>query len=279
MRRYTRAAMPADQRAHLDHLDRIYSDRHYGLYAELERSSNPIGPQSLHELAATLLTPDSRILDAGCRDAAHLVHLVRNNECQGVGVDPLRWHVERAGAAVTGNGLGSRVRVEQGVIEHLPHPPGSFDLIWCRDVLTLVPDLDAAAAEFARVLTPEGHAIIYLNVATDLMEPGEAERINGPLGNVAESMSRERVEGAFARAGLAVAEAREVGTEWREYEEETTRPVSDELLKLARLRRRRAQIVAGYGQETYDTAEASLHWLPYQLLGKLNPLIYVLRHA
>ena len=268
-----------NDRTRLDHLDRVYSDRHYPLYSELEVSSKTAGPQSLHELAATLLTSDSRILDAGCRDAQHLIHLVRANRCRGVGIDPLRWHVQRAVANVVGNGLGGTVHIEQGVIERLPHPAASFDLVWCRDVLTLVPDLDAAAAEFARVLTPEGHALIYVNVATDLLEPGEAERINGALGNVATSMDRVRLEAAFAQAGLSIMATREVGTEWREYEEETTRPVSDELLKLARLRRRRDEIIARYGQETYDTAEASLHWLPYQLLGKLHPIIYVLRRG
>ncbi|MEX1103972.1 MAG: class I SAM-dependent methyltransferase [Dehalococcoidia bacterium] len=271
------SAHEPDGRDRIAHLDRIYNDRHYPLYSDLEVSSHPAGPQSLHELAGSLLTTGSRILDAGCRDATHLIHLVRTNGCQGVGVDPLRWHVERAVTAVAGNGLGGSICIEQGVIERLPHPPASFDLVWCRDVLTLLPDLDTAAAEFARVLSPDGHAVIYVNVATELLEPREAERINGPLGNVAASMNRERIESAFARAGLAIAEVREVGTEWREYEEETTRPVSDELLKLARLRRRRDEIVSKYGQETYDTAEASLHWLPYQLLGKLNPIIYVLR--
>jgi hypothetical protein len=50
-----------------------------------------------------------------------------------------------------------------------------------------------------------------------------------------------------------------------------------DLLRLARLRRRRDAIVEEYGQELYDLAQASLSWLPYQMLGKLQPTMYILK--
>jgi hypothetical protein len=67
-----------------------------------------------------------------------------------------------------------------------------------------------------------------------------------------------------------------VGTEWREYEEERTKPASEELLQLARLRRNRQALMAEFGVRMYQVAEASAHWLPYILLGKLLPVMYVL---
>ncbi len=264
---------------HLDALARIYSTERYGLYEALEETSNPVGPLSLSELAGDLLTNHSRILDAGCRDARQLIYLVSTHGCEGVGIDPLAAHVEEAFRLVATAGIDSRVAIERGIVEYLPHRAGTFDLVWCRDVLTLVDDLDRALGEFTRVLSADGHMLIYLNVATDRLESREAERINGPLGNVASSMSQQRIEAAIGLAGLVITEVREIGTEWREYEEERTRPVSDDLLKLARLRRRRDEMISRFGQEAYDAAEASLHWLCYQLLGKLKPLVYLLRHA
>ena len=68
-----------------------------------------------------------------------------------------------------------------------------------------------------------------------------------------------------------------IGTEWREYEEERTQPVSEALLRLARLRRRRLEVIAKHGQEMYDLMQASLSWLPFQLLGKLKPIVYILK--
>ena len=68
-----------------------------------------------------------------------------------------------------------------------------------------------------------------------------------------------------------------IGTEWREYAEERTRPVSRDLLRLARLRRQRDRIVADAGEEIYRHIESTLHWAVYQFLGKLLPTIYVLR--
>jgi hypothetical protein len=70
-----------------------------------------------------------------------------------------------------------------------------------------------------------------------------------------------------------------IGTEWREHEEERTQPVSRDLLRLARLRRRREEIVEEYGQELYDVSQASLQWKTYLFLGKLQPTMYLLKRG
>lgn len=233
----------------------------------------------LHEVAGAYLRPDSLILDIGCRDAAHLIRLVQAHGCRGVGFDPLDWHVERALAAVEEAGLVERIRIEKGAIEEIEHPDDHFDFIWCRDVLELVDGLDLGLSEAARVLKRDGAMLVYTNFATELLEPAESARINGPLGNVLPNLGERSTEASFARAGLVVERKDAIGTEWREYEEERTRPVSRDLLSLARLRRRQQEIVERYGQELYEVAQASLQWRPYQLLGKLQPTMYVLRRS
>jgi ubiquinone/menaquinone biosynthesis C-methylase UbiE len=264
---------------HLDRLARVYSPHGRELKEVLDRSLDPRGPEMLLEAAGEHLTPDSLILDIGCRDARHLIELVQTHGCRGVGLDPLDWHIERARAAVDEAGLGNRIEIVEGVIERIDQPDERFDFVWCRDVLELVEDLDKDLAEAARVLKPDGAMLVYMNVATELFEPREAAMIHEPLGNVARNLDEEFVEAAFERAGLVIERKDVIGTEWRERDEEEGRPSSQNLLRLARLRRRREEIVAEYGQERFDIAQASLQWLTYQLLGKLKPTMYVLRHG
>ncbi|HEY1178628.1 MAG TPA: methyltransferase domain-containing protein, partial [Phytomonospora sp.] len=197
----------------------------------------------------------------------------------GVAADPVAVHIERARRKVAEAGLSQRIEVFHGVVEDLPRPDGSFDLVWCRDVLEQVAGLDGFTAAIARLLAPAGRVIAYTSVVTELLEPGEAAMLRRHMGNVHENLYEPRLLAAFADAGLTVERRISIGTEWREWAEERTRPVSESLLQLSRLRRRRAEIVAGHGREIYEHVEANLHWLLYQFIGKLDPLVYVLRGA
>ena len=128
-----------------------------------------------------------------------------------------------------------------------------------------------------RVLSSQGHLLLYSVFATERLEPGEAEAVHRPMGNIPTNYDRPRVERLLSEAGLSVERVEDVGTQWREYEEERTQSASEALLRLARLRHREAQIVAEFGQEEFDVEQASLHWLIYIFLGKLMPVMYVLR--
>jgi SAM-dependent methyltransferase len=144
-------------------------------------------------------------------------------------------------------------------------------------VLEVIPDLRAGLSELARVLKPGGSAVVYTVFATPRLEPGEAAAVNRPLGNVAQNLERAWVERAFRQEGFRIERLEEIGTEFREYDEERTQPVSESLLRLARLRRRRDEVIRRFGRGRYDVSEASLHWLAYLLMGKLEPVAYVLR--
>jgi ubiquinone/menaquinone biosynthesis C-methylase UbiE len=258
---------------------RIYSSRHYPLYEVLDESLNPRGPEMLFDVAGAYLNPESRILDIGCRDASYLIRLVQAHNCRGVGIDPVDWHLERARAAVDEAGIAARIEITKGVIEQIEQPDDQFDFIWCRDVLVLVQGLERGLTEAARVLKPDSVMLIYTNFATELFEPREAAMINEPLGVVSANLDEDFVEAAFQRAGLAIDRKDVIGTEWREHEDERGESVSRNLLRLARLRRRREEIVEQYGEELYDGAQASLQWTTYQFLGKLQPTMYVLKRV
>jgi SAM-dependent methyltransferase len=188
-------------------------------------------------------------------------------------------NIKRARAAVTAADLHQRIEIRPGVMEHTGEADASVDVVWCRDVLEVVPDLGAGLSEVARVLKSGGAAVIYTVFASPRLEPGEAAVINAPLGNQLQNLDRDWVERAFVQAGLRIERFDEIGTEFREYDEERTQPVSQNLLRLARLRRRREEIIERFGEDRYRVTEASLHWLAYLLMGKLDPVAYVLRRA
>jgi SAM-dependent methyltransferase len=262
---------------HVRRMSRAYSDETWDLYEQLDRSLDPDGPDSLLDLAAEFLPPGARMLDAGCRDAAYLIRLVRAHGASGVGVDPVAVHAEMARAAVAAAGLSERIGIVHGGVESLATPDAEFDLVWCRDVLEQVEPLEAFLRQCARVLK-SGHGMIaYTNLATDRLEPREVAMLSRHFGNVQRNLDEAHLAAAFDGAGLVVERREPVGTRWREYAEERTRPVSQSLLRLARLRRQRDSVVAARGQDVYDHVEANLHWLLFQFLGKLEPVTYVLR--
>ncbi|MCU1595343.1 MAG: putative methyltransferase [Frankiales bacterium] len=250
--------------------EEFYNPVFHELWDVLDVSLEPRGPDWLHEVVDTLVTPNSRVLDIGCRDAAHLVRIVQRNGCSAVGIDPVQWHLDRAAAAV-----GSLpIEVLAGVAEELPVPDGSVDVVWCRDVLQVVVDVPAAVREVARVLAPGGRALVYTVVATDALTADEyaSLRDSADLRQVDEA----QLESAFASAGLVVERKEVLGTEWREYDEERTKPVSQSLLRLARLRRQRSALVERFGSSVVDAADSSLQWGLFLILGKLKPVAYVL---
>jgi SAM-dependent methyltransferase len=263
---------------HLARLSRVYSNETWSVYELLDRSLDPRGPDWLHTRAGQFLRSGSVILDAGCRDGAHLIRLAQAHDLTGAGIEPVAIHVERARAAVAGAGLEQRIQIVQGTMEDCPYPDASFDFVWCRDVLEQVEPLVPALEGVARVLKPDGRLLVYTTVATDLLEPGEATMLRYHLGNVEPNLVESTIEAAFDSAGLSIEDKDVIGTEWREHAEERTQPVSTALLRLARLRRQRDQVIASHGEDIYRHVEANLHWEAFQLLGKLRSVVYLLQH-
>lgn len=259
-------------------MERVYGPLTWNLYDQLDVSLQPRSPDWLRGLAAALLPAHGRLLDAGCRNAAHLVQIVRDHPgITAVGVEPVPIHVRAAEEAVAAAQLADKVTIVAGEIATIAESGQLFDLVWCRDVLEQVADLNAVVADLARVTRSDGSLLVFTTVATARLTAEDAVLLGHHLGNVPENLSRDAVEAAFPAAGLQLAATYEIGTEWREWEEERSQPVSIALLRLARLRRDHARFVAAHGEEIVAHVEANLHWEAYQFLGKLLPIVYVLR--
>jgi ubiquinone/menaquinone biosynthesis C-methylase UbiE len=246
--------------------------------AVLDQSLNPRGPDVLYDKFQALNpTPQSLILDAGCRHAVQACELSRRFGCRVVGIDLVGDNIREAQRHIAEMGMGESVRAFQGDIHDLPFEAANFDLIWCRDVLGHMRDLHLAFRSFARVLKPNGKILIFGMFETDLLTDDEADNLWPPTATVRDNVRRPFFDQALAAAGFSVIEADELRSEWREHGEEgDAKRTSKQLLRIARMRRNREALIAAYGEVTYLSEMANCHWGVYQMLGKLSPVIYTL---
>ncbi len=246
--------------------------------ATLDQSLNPRSPDVLYE-KFNKLSPslDGIVLDIGCRHAAQACELSQRFGYRVVGIDLVRDNIQDAQKRIVEKKLGRSVQVIQGDIQRLPLMAKTFDAIWCRDVLAHMHDLEQAFKSCARVLKANGKMMIYQMFATDLLTSEEAIQLYLPLASSPEIMSQAYFEQAFSSAGFSLIEADVLSSEWREYGEETESKItSKQLLRIARMRRNREQLIAEFGEKNYACELANCHWGVYQMLGKLNPIIYTL---
>lgn len=247
--------------------------------AKLNQTLSPRSPSMLFDAMAGLgVTAGDLVLDIGCGLARHACELARRFGCRVVGVDLVADRVKGAQDTVAEAGLAERVTVMQGTIEAIPLAAATCDFLWCRDMLNHVSHLRQGIMECARVLRPHGGMLVYHTVATDLLEPQEARRLYEAQAIVPANMSPVNVENAFRDAGLQILSRDAIGSEWREYwEEGEEKTTSNQLLRLARMRRARDWFVTELGRIPYDAELANCHWGVYQMLGKLCPTMYTLR--
>jgi SAM-dependent methyltransferase len=117
--------------------------------------------------------PDAVVLDLGCGAGTDL--LIAAQRCgRAIGVDMTPAMLERAAASAAEMGLAN-VELHESLIEALPLPGASVDVVISNGVIDLVPDKDAVFAEIDRVLRPGGRVqladvIIHTAVSEDARE-------------------------------------------------------------------------------------------------------------
>jgi SAM-dependent methyltransferase len=248
----------------------------------LDQSLSPRGSDMLYDLVTELgLQPGAVALDVGCGEGRHTIELARRFRLNVLGIDPLARHIDIAREALAHEaaadpGLGNGVRFDVGSADALSVMGASVDLVWCRDVLCLVEDLDAAYAELRRVLKPGGRGLVYQMFTTDRLEPREAAWLLPTMGCVSANMRPEYTEAAIRAAGLQIDRCLILGTEWGEYGQERTGRGARKLLHAARLLRDPGRYIQQYGQENYDIALGDCLWHIYRLIGKLSDRVYLL---
>lgn len=154
--------------------DSIYNGISGQLYfSRVGHTLEPAALQNLLEIVShvTKNKPGQQInwLDLGCGNGRHLLPLVQH-------APHLKLHgVERSNVALQElslfmrNGRLPDNSIEQSDMAHLPYAAESFDVIYSRYVLYFTPlvedktaGIKAVMSEMARVLKPNGHAVIIL---------------------------------------------------------------------------------------------------------------------
>jgi arsenite methyltransferase len=113
------------------------------------------------------------VLDLGCGAGTDLLIAAQmvGPEGRAIGIDMTPKMLERARESANEMGLDN-VELHQGLIESLPLPDESVDVVISNGVIDLVPDKDAVFAEIDRVLRPGGRlqvadVVIHTEVSED----------------------------------------------------------------------------------------------------------------
>lgn len=245
---------------------------------ELDKSLAPRGPGFLYDLVAELnFGANSLAVDVGSGEGQHAIELAKRFGLQVVGIEPLDRHIEIARRAAKAEvSVAGRVRFRRGAAERIPLEDACADLVWCRDVLSLVVDVRAVFEETRRILKPGGYAVVYSMCVTEELGERDAAFLLPSLACVRESMQPAVIEAAIEAAGLSVVATHVLGSEWGEYGQEQSGRGASKLIRAARLLRDPGRYIAQFGDDNYKIALADNLWHVYRLIGKLSDRVYVL---
>ncbi len=248
----------------------------------LDKSLDPSGPDSLYKIVEGLnLTGNSTVLDLGCAEGKYTLELAKRFGVKVTGVDPIEKHIQDANeklAIEEAAEIKNLVSFKLGAAEEIPVGDKSINLIWFRDALVHVKDLEKAFIEIKRALTPGGHILIYHTFATDLLEPKEAKLVWSSEDGVPSNANRRYFEDACKSLDLEIEKSFEVGSEWKEYNEEHFGQGNKRLLHVARMLRKPDRYISKFGQEAYDIMLGDSLWHVYQMLGKISYWVYLLKN-
>jgi ubiquinone/menaquinone biosynthesis C-methylase UbiE len=158
--------------------------------------------------AALSPQPGERVLDIGCGVGEELMALAElvGPHGEAIGIEPnpsIRAEAtNRAGAA------GSIAQFIGGEAYQLPFDDSTVDVVRCERVWQHIDEPDRAAAEIARVLRPDGRAVVIdTDWATVIVHPGDLAVVDALraywLGRFANPFSGRRLRGQLTAAGLA----------------------------------------------------------------------------
>src|SRR2546425_5430936 len=122
------------------------------------------------------VAPGETVVDLGCGAGTDLLIAAQMAGPSGraIGIDMTPSMLDRAGASAADLGL-ENVQLHETLIEGLPVPDASVDIVISNGVVDLVPDKDAVFDEIDRVLRPGGRlqiadVIIHTEVSEDARE-------------------------------------------------------------------------------------------------------------
>jgi ubiquinone/menaquinone biosynthesis C-methylase UbiE len=241
-----------------------------------DQSLHPRPKDSIFDTLSTLGVGDeSLVLDIGGRDATDGLAMAERFRCRVIVVDPVQENLDYGRRAIASNDHGGLVEIHRGTINQIPVDDDVVDVVFSRDMMTHVEDLDGALIECRRVLVSAGSVLIHQVFGTPLLEPDEKARICADLATVPERLSIEAFENSVRRVDFTIQAIDPIGSEWLESLLETE-DGEKRLLRAARMRRNKHDIVAKVGVVPYRVMRANNLWTIYRMIGKLEERIYTL---
>jgi arsenite methyltransferase len=153
------------------------------------------------------LRPGERVLDLGSGGGVDVLLSARrvgpDGFAYGVDMTDEMLELARANAAKAG---ATNVEFLKGVIEDVPLPDASVDVVISNCVVNLSTDKPAVLAEMHRVLVPGGRIGISDVVAEDHLTPGDRAERGSFVGCIAGALSRREYLDGLTAAGFADAE-------------------------------------------------------------------------
>lgn len=236
--------------------------------AALGASLNPRGPDALFDVVESLGLPaGSSVLDIGCGRGRQSLELARRFGFDVLGVDPVDRHGPVDEELASSPLSSGSVRFLEGTLEEVPVGNASIDFVFCRESIMFA-DLSVAAAEFARVLRPDGHGLVYLVLDGPLMGEDEAEHFGRLVRD--RTLRPAAIDDAVEGAGLVIDQRVDYGGEWGERSQELEGVPAQRLLWASRLLRQPDRYIEQFGQDNYDIMLGDCLWHVYRLLGKLT---------
>jgi len=116
-----------------------------------------------HEVS-TLSNSAGLCLDVGCGSGAYLCRLIKECECEGIGLDPLRSSLQAFKDRLEGDKISENIELILGVGEFLPLKKDCIQLLLMTGSLDHVNDPDQALKELYRVLIPDGYLMLLETV-------------------------------------------------------------------------------------------------------------------
>ena len=261
-------------------VEEMYGDWDYeAAVAALDRSLAPRPAVAIFDVVGSLgVGPGDTVLDIGGREGQHALVMAERFGCLAVSVDPVRENCERGREFVASHEYGHLVEIRLGSIEQIPAEDGDFQLVFARDMLGHIEDLELALGECRRVLSPGGHMVIFEVFATPMLYPEEQRRLCADAATVPERLSAADFEATVAAVGFSTESLDVLGSEYVEASQEAgTAP--NYLLQVSRLRRAKDGLLEELGEVPYRVMYANALWSIYRMIGKLESRVYVLRRS
>ncbi|MFJ9772351.1 class I SAM-dependent methyltransferase [Kitasatospora sp. NPDC101157] len=122
-----------------------------------ETNRPPGGIRSIAQIAANgFLTKDSHVLEIGTSTGITAVELAKLVGCRITAIDINEESLVEARRRAEEAGVAHLITFERKDATDTGYPSGAFDMVFCGNVTSLIPDRDKALAEYTRVLKTGG---------------------------------------------------------------------------------------------------------------------------